>query len=300
MNIYKKLSTIIIALLFISCGEAVVNVDQKDYEPKIVIDGYIYPHKKIENIRLSRNFPLNTKINISDFPLSQAEVSLTDLESDKTIELTYNPFKISFEYNGSDFNIDYEKSYRLDITAEIEGQTLSASSTTTTPVEGFKINLEGSHLDSMKYRETDTQGNVKTFDIQFLQSESTDFYVLSIIALDAHESTFVEDNPYGLEKDDLDDELMDLLKYESRWVQTSAEGQAAANIEIPWLDTWFYGDYRAILYAGDENFEMYYITHDAVQDIDGNLYEPKFNISGDGIGVFGSAITDTVYFKILK
>ena len=70
-------------------------------------------------------------------------------------------------------------------------------------------------------------------------------------------------------------------------------------MEILWADTWFFGHYRAILYAGDINFKHYYLTHGNVQDIDGNLNEPKFHINGDGIGVFGSAAVDTVYFEIL-
>ena len=37
-----------------------------------------------------------------------------------------------------------------------------------------------------------------------------------------------------------------------------------------------------------------------VQEIDGNFHEPVFHIDGDGIGVFGSAVTDTVYFSVTQ
>ena len=125
---------------------------------------------------------------------------------------------------------------------------------------------------------------------------------MSIVALDASLETFIEDNPFELEKEDLEDEtdLFEQLKYESDWTQSSFESSDISWHEIFWFDTWFYGRYRAIMYAGDQNFKYYFTTHEDVQDIDGNLYEPKFNIDGDGIGVFGSFIADTVYFEIIR
>ncbi len=33
--------------------------------------------------------------------------------------------------------------------------------------------------------------------------------------------------------------------------------------------------------------------------MDGNFHEAKFNIDGDGIGVFGSVIADTVYVDVV-
>ncbi len=63
---------------------------------------------------------------------------------------------------------------------------------------------------------------------------------------------------------------------------------------------WFYGQYRIIAYAGDENMKNYYLTHANVAEMDGNLHEPVFNIDGDGIGIFGSAIADTLYFTVLQ
>ncbi len=113
-------------------------------------------------------------------------------------------------------------------------------------------------------------------------------------------STFIEGNPYGIKKDDLDNEILDRLKYEFKWAQAISDSAMIHKMEIPWIDTWFYGRYRAIFYAGDKNFKDYFLTHNRVQDIDGNLYEPKFYFEGDGIGVFGSAIADTVYFEVLK
>lgn len=295
-----KLVFLVLTAFMLSCGDAVINVDKKIYSPKIVMDGYVIPHQKINNIRISRNFPLNEKINIMDFPLKDADVSITDLSTGKNYPLTFNFGQLGFEYRESDLEITEGNSYRLAVSAEIDGKKLKASSTTTVPLDGFHIDRTASQLDPLKYREKDENGDVKFFTITFKHSASTDFYALSIVAQEASLETFVEKNIFGLEKKELDEDLLNRLKYEASWAQTSSNPEGMTTIKILWLDTWFYGQYRVILYAGDNNFKQYFLTHNNVQDIDGNLYEPKFFVDGDGIGVFGSALADTVHFNVLR
>ena len=71
-------------------------------------------------------------------------------------------------------------------------------------------------------------------------------------------------------------------------------------MKIFWFDLWFYGSYEVIVYAADKNFIDFLRTFDEVQADDGNFNEPAFNIEGDGIGVFGSAIADTVRIVVLR
>ncbi|NOY59431.1 MAG: DUF4249 family protein [Calditrichaeota bacterium] len=295
-----KIFYLMFAALLLSCGDAVINLDKETYSPKIVIDGYVLPHHKVDNIRISRNFPLNEKINIMDFPLKDANVSITDLNAGKNYPLTFNFGQLGFEYRKSDLEIKEGNSYRLSVSAEIDGKKLTASSTTTVPLDGFHIDRNVSQLDPLKYREKDENGDLRFFTISFKHSASTDFYALSIVAQEASMETFIEDNMFGLEKKELDEDFLNRLKYEASWAQTSRSSDGITTIKILWLDTWFYGQYRAILYAGDNNFKQYFLTHNNVQDIDGNLYEPKFFIDGDGIGVFGSALADTVHFNVLS
>lgn len=277
-------------------------MDLKDetYEPKIVIDGYIMPNHRVRDIRISRNFPLDKEINIMEFPLKDAKVSITDIQTNQTYPLTFNIGQLGFEYRGKELLISEGNSYQLSVSANIDGQKLLAETVTTVPLNGFFIDENASNLAPKTYREEDTNGNIKNFDITFNHSASTDFYALSIVALEASRNNFIEDSPGHLDKDDLDDDLLNFLKYEAQWAQTSLNPNGKTKIEILWFSTWFYGKYRVILYAGDKNFKQYFLTHNDVQDIDGNLYEPKFFIDGDGIGVFGSAIADTVYFEILR
>ena len=67
-------------LLFNSCGEGSVEIGRNTYEPKIVIEGYLYPGQKINNIKITRNIPLNTNINPLDLILSNSDVRILDLQ----------------------------------------------------------------------------------------------------------------------------------------------------------------------------------------------------------------------------
>lgn len=296
---------VIFALVFLSaiylcsCGEGNVDITQAKYEPKIVIDGYIYPGRKVDDIKITRNFPLNSTIDAAQVVLSSADVTLTELSSDgKSYKLTYDPQRLSFFYNGSDLTVKPGVSYKLDVKATVEGKLLQASSTTTVPLNGFQV--EQKYLTPMYYREKDASGVLKNFTIRFRPSSNTDFYAISIVPQHADLSSFIYNNAYFKpDSSDIKDDF-DNYKYQSRWIQNVNANAPGIEYKIEWFDTWFYGEYKAIVYAADKNFADFIVTNGSVQEMDGNFHEPKQHVQGDGIGIFGSAIADTVYFSIKK
>lgn len=289
-------------LIFInySCGESVVEIGQNTYSPKIVIDGFIFPGNKVENIRITRNIPLNTKLEPEQVVLFSADVKIKDLQTGNIYQLFFNQNTFAFEYNGNDLIIDYDKFYKLSVSAYVDGKLLQASSVTKTPAKGFKIIDSESYIDTIQYLEKDESGNDKQLFVKFSPSLGTQYYAISIIALEASIENFIYDNPYfEIEEKDLEKEL-DRYKYQFKWLQNVNSTSSSIEYKIEWLDTWFYSNYRMIIYAADENYRLFAQTHKNVQEFDGNFHEPRMNIDGDGIGLFGSAITDTVYFKIIK
>jgi hypothetical protein len=297
LKIYLNLIAAAFSVIIMSCGEGTVEVGPQTYTPKIVIEGYLQPGYDIE-VLITRNIPLNTQIDPSSVILSDADVVITDLQTNKDYALTYNPASGKFRYTGTDLVIDYDKSYKLTVNAVIDGKQLSAASATRVPKEGFSILRNESLLGTMKYREADNEGNVKKFKIVFNTSAGTTYYAISNIALDASLETFVYDNPYfDMDREDLEDDMAQ-FKYQMRWIQNANPNGGKRDFEIDWLDLWFYSSYRLIVYAGDENFRLFVQTYGNVTEFDGNLHEPRFNITGDGIGIFGSYIADTVYVKV--
>ena len=303
MKIFLQIINLIIATqTLISCGKTSVTIDERTYEPKIVIIGYLYPERPVTNIRITRNFPVGTTIDKSQITLSEATVLLTDISSNSVYELRYNPVNFAFEYTENDLDVDYGRTYRLDVYANIDGSDLVASSSTTVPDQGLEINRESSIYGDLFYRETDENGKLIQPQVAYRQSENSAFFLLSISALDASIETFIYENPFGFDiKDALEgDAEIENFQYSTRWTKPENQNGGISIIEISWFQLWFYGPYRLVLYAGDENFYHFFRTHRSVQSVDGNLHEPLFHVDGDGIGVFGSAVIDSLTLNILK
>ena len=296
-SVRQRWSVLILLVWGVNCGSPDVSVTGSGFEPKIVIQGYLYPGRGV-SVLLTRNFPLrNGDVNRFDLVLEEATAILTD-GSDRTFELEYEPTTLHHEYDGEDLVVDFGATYALSVDAVIDGKSLSAGATTTVPERGFSIAEESSLLVPLHYRERDLNGDLRQFEIAFARSPGVDFYALSLLALEASSESFVYDNPYR--DDDADDVnfFLEELRVYFDWIQNPAE-TALSSMRLNWFGLPFVGPYRAILYAADQNLKDFFLTHATVQDIDGNFHEPVLHIEGDGIGVFGSAIVDTVFFEVL-
>jgi len=280
---WLKLSTFfIISLLLLSCGKTSINIDEGKYEPKIVIHGYVYPGQPVRDIQIKRNFPIGEVINKDEMHLRDADVTITDMQTNLKYPLDFNNDSLYFELPGILFQIACEKSYRLDVSAVVDGAELHASAVT--------------------YRQIDENENIISPVIVYNQSPNSAFYLLSISSLDASIESFIYENPFEFDINDAleDDANLEDFMYSRRWSRPLNENSGFGILPVNWFQMWFYGRYRLILYAGDINFYHFNRTHENVQGPDGNLHEPIFEIDGDGIGVFGSAVTDTVFLEILK
>ncbi len=289
----------IFSILIISCGESTVELEQT-FKPKIVMQAIIYPGQQVSGISISRNIPINTQPNPKTLFISDANLSITDLSTGKVYKLSYNPSKFSYQYDGKDWIVDYDRSYKLLITARIDDVILTASSVTKTPAKGFSIIKEKTVSGELKYKEQDALGSVKEIPLKLNLSPGTTYYPISLVALDASDTTFIYDNSYLEVKQEDVVKNLDRYKYIQRQIQNINPNAADIDYDINWISIWFYSRYRMIVYAADENFRIYNLTYRGVQEFDGNFHEPKINIVGDAIGVFGSMIADTVYFKVKK
>ena len=301
-NILKCLILSVLLGLGINCGRDVsVNIDQNTYEPRIVVEGYLFPGLPPSGIRIMRNYGLNMRIDLNEIVIDDAQVVIRDLTAESDYDLVYDAPSFAYRYPGRDFLVQHGGRYRLSVSARIDGSELWTASVTTVPEKGFAIDREASILGPFEYRQRDGEQNLQKVTVQFERSPSTDSYISSIVALDGSLDTFIEDNAFGLERNDLQEyeEILPEIIHQAQWTQTELGGTGNSQFQIEWFSIWFYSRYRVILYAADKNFTDFFLTHRMVQEFDGNLLEPKFHFEGDGIGVFGSAAADTVYFDIL-
>ena len=296
--------TLSLIIFFFSCGEGVVEVTQNSYEPKIAIEGYLIAGQSVDKIRISRNFPLNANLTrMSLLPdVNQTEVTITDLSTNTLCYLTFHVApddkleNYYWQYNSQGLVIAPGNSYRLDVSANVDGQQLQATSVTTVPDSGFSID----HLNynQLGFREEDQRGSLKQLRVTINRSPGIAFYLASVQAQNPSKSNFIFENPFfGDDPDDFDLEGYD---YEYGWIQDTPTSFGQTDFTIFWSEIWFYDNYELIVYAADDNYREFVQTYNDVQEPDGNFHEAKFNIEGDGIGVFGSMIADTAYFEVTR
>lgn len=284
-----------------SCGQGTVEVNDQNFEPKIVLEAYIYPGLPVQNIRITRNIPLNTQIQRDALIIDDAAVLLTDLAAERDYDLVFDDNSQAWRYPGTDLQIRNGQSYKLSVSARIDGRDLQASSVTRVPQAGFRIIQEES-TDSIGYHEFGPGLRLLKPTITFRRSPGTDFYAFSIVAEEADLKTFIYPprNPYVFpdwDEKDVEENFYDLI-YSSDEIFNASREAGTMSRQLEWFHVMFFGRYRVIAYAGDQNMKDFYLSYRNVYEMDGNLHEPVFHIAGDGIGVFGSAITDTTWFYV--
>jgi len=285
----KKLIYILIAATFfiISCGDPEIDISGVAYQPKIVVQGYVYPGEEIKQFRLLRNFPLDRTINFGEFVLTPGGNDV--IAKINGITLQYDP--ITQTYFSHNIIGQYGATYTLEVTAVIDGEQLQTSSITTVPPEGFS--LLDTDLGTITYRDP--------VIFRYTPSPGIDFYAFSIVPDSASVENFIYDNPYvpNIEVEDVEEDLIDYKFQFNAVINANSTPGTIHTFEVNGLNTWFYSSYKVIVYAGDKNFKDYLLTASNVQQPDGNFIDPRMNLTGDGIGIFGSAIRDTVTFNLI-
>ncbi|MBU0560189.1 MAG: DUF4249 family protein [Bacteroidetes bacterium] len=282
-----KLSLIILSIVLISCGDPVIELEEVKYEPKIVVEGYLYPEEPISGIRLMRNFPLEVAIDSSSIVLTPIQNLVTAFINDVPLEFD----ALTGTYFTNQLAVDYNKAYTLKMNAKISGESLETESTTTTPSKGFK--LAQNNLGTIKYF-------FEKPEVKFSPSPGTGLYIFSIKPDSASLDNFIYSNPFfpNIEKKDIEENFQNFL-YQMNLLLNVESTSTEITYEISHLDTWFFSSYTVVVYAGDENFKDYLLTVTHVQEPDGNFIEPKFHFKGNGIGIFGSAIRETLTFNLV-
>lgn len=286
---FKIVMILIAATIFMSsCGDPTVSIENAGYEPKIVVNAFIYPGQSVNNIYIMRNFKLNTKIDTSI-------LYLTPSMNEATVAINGTPLQFNDTtktYYNKNLFINYGTTYRLSVSAIIDGISLITESYTTTPNAGFEI--LNHDLGTNVYRENDLY-------IDFMPSPGTSFYLFSYKPDSASFDNYINNNPFlpNLEPDYFEENYFRFLFQFNVLLNINSYSTEPIQLEIMEYDTWFYANYRVIAYAGDDNFKDYFLTASRVQQFDGNFIEPEFHLTGEGIGVFGSAVRDTVTFSII-
>ncbi len=284
----KLLIVFFLLIMIAGCGKPGININNAPYNPKITVEGYLYPGETVSSIRLMRNFPINSPVNVSSIFLTP---------SGNKVKATINGTPLTFDqqtlsYYSNQITVDYGKQYTLEVYATIDGTPLHTTSTTITPQKGFSVMKKG--LGNYSYGDS--------IQINYVPSPGTGFYAFSIVPDTANTGNFIYNNSLrkNIDSSDVSDRLNE---YRFRYGTVDNINSNASIMYAYYVterNTWFYSSYTVVAYACDENFKDFLITSPNVQEVDGNFHEPVETFQGDGIGVFGSAISDTLRFTIVR
>lgn len=283
----KKIIYIVSAFLtvwFVSCGNPNLDISEVQYEPKLVIEGYLFADRPVDNIRVFRNFPLNQSIDTLSLFVRDADVQLNG------VRLKFNPFKLCYFHDS--IIVQKGNSYTLKVSGTVDGKLLQASSSTTVPAG--TIMLQKRDFGTLTYGDSIMVG--------LTPATSSDFYAFSIIPDSASMETFAFENNVvpNIKREEVEKEFNRYIFQLALLLNIQPYSTDIITQQIREFNTWFYSPYTVVVYAGDKNFKDYVLTAKMVKEFDGNFHEPRLNFSGDGIGVFGSAITDTIRFTLRK
>lgn len=274
MQIKKIAISIFILALAAACSDEGLDPAETN---EVIIEGYLFAGASIDSLKVSQLIPFITDEDES-YEITDANVN---------IRWAGNSFKLTpsqknpgnYFYEDTDLRIVEGETYELNV--EYFDKLVTAS--TTVPVR--PVDLEVS-MDTLEIEPIDD------FQDIFNQAEAE--------ALEIYWSNDVADYYYVLlENIEADPEDINTLDFDGFGDRNFSFVTEPTNLDVYNVNVFSltqYGTYRAVVFHVSQEYVDLYET--AEQD-SRNLTEPLSNIE-NGLGIFTSFSSDTIYFEIVK
>jgi hypothetical protein len=290
MKLRKVILISILPLLFVRCGDPDVDITGVKYEEKIAVEAYLFATESVKNIKIMRNVPLGSSLDVSTLYLTPTANSVTVTINGTALQ--FDPGTKTYFNNG--IIVKYGNTYKLYVSAVIDGKQLNTQSTTTVPQQGFKL-LNNFNMGNIKYLQDQ-------IILKFNPSPGCNVYMFTYLPVSASVTNFIYNNPYftNISSNDVSNNIYDYMNQYDILTDLNSVTNNEYSYKVENFKMWFYGQYTITAYAGDKNFRDYVLSAPNVKEIDGNFHEPVLDLQGDGIGVFASAVKNTLIFSLVK
>ena len=244
---------------------------------EVIIEGYLYAGASIDSMKVSQLIPFITDEDES-YEITDANVN---------IRWAGNSFKLTpsqknpgnYIYEDTDLRIVEGETYELNV--EYFDKSVTAS--TTVPA-----------------RPVDLEISMDTLEIEPIDDFQDIFNQVEAEALEIYWSNDVADYYYVLlENIEADPEEINTLDFDGFGDRNFSFVTEPTNLDFYNVNVFSltqYGTYRAVVFHVSQEYVDLYET--AEQD-SRNLTEPLSNIE-NGLGIFTSFSSDTIYFEIVK
>ncbi|MBK7104757.1 MAG: DUF4249 family protein [Ignavibacteriae bacterium] len=263
---------ILISIFILSCTEDLYDEPTVDDE-MVVVSAFLFEGEKIENIRLTRTFPLGSEDTIA-MPINEAEIYLS---KDGNEYLLQNADSLNgyYVYEQSDLEVKSGDIFSLRIIYNNE----TITSSTLVPVKPNNVNI---FPETLALTTTSTgfggfASDTNSIKVSWSNPDSTLYYVV-IQNLEA--------NPI----------LITYTSGKANSAKVTFPPSATSEFLIGRRNITYFGRHAAIVYKVNQEYADLYESR--TQD-SRNLNEPISNID-NGLGVFSAFASDTVYFNVVS
>lgn len=280
-NINVKLFFLLFTFVFISCEDPI----PMDYKQEKIVEAYLYVGQPINNILLRNSIALSDSIQYQKSIITDAIVKIF-VDKD-TFNLDFDFANNSgYYYNNKNYLVEPDKKYNIKIIFK-DGKEVVAETFTPNISEWIKkVNKNVQYpLDSISAISTDT--------ISWSAVPKQSYYLLSVICLDTLN--------YGTYQNPPTNELNRRIERSFRSENFFKEIGFFTLIpntksSVVWSAFKWYGKHEVAISSIDWNMTRWFLQVQASRE-----YSPLLgSVSGDAIGVFGSAAATRDTFFLVK
>ena len=275
-----------------------------DFEPEVVVEGYLAAGRRLPDLRLSRTVPMDAVYDRAETGIGGANVEIRLLDDAGTVEEVYE-YRASDASEGLYFPMTgwndtpfVEPLRTYELYAEIPGEPEPIMSRTTVPDTFLVGNMSA---DSVEYLSEDQF----TFEISRTEYPGRqNVYLVTTIALDGHEDQLT---PFARAL--LRDSELTIADLRERTAPLLNEANFDLNtdgfieIRFPWIGIYFFGRNQIIINALDDNLHDFIRSHTIQQGGStlppGEIPNVLDHVDG-GRGVFGSYARTSVEVYITR
>lgn len=268
------LSSILMIILILGCTNEQFDSTETD---TVVVEGYLYAGLSLDSLKLSQLIPLI--IDEGDvFEITNAEVYIRWNENDFLLTPS-EEVPGNYNYEGTDLFVLEGETYELYL--EYFGKSITA--TTTVPSKPKNLELSAQTIEMAPIETFEDLRNLREIDNLevYWENDEADFYYTLV--------ENIEDSPEEINQLDFDG----IQRPNFNFI-TQPTNLDVSNVR-PFSLTQ-YGTYQVVVYHVNQ---AYVDLYDTSEQDSRNLTEPLSNIE-DGLGVFTSFSSDTVYFEVVK
>lgn len=279
----RYLLIFILFLFFASCDQD----PDFEYIRENILEAYLIVGEPIKEVRLSKTLPLNEEYTFEKAALKNANITINDGEN--SFNLFFNNTTLKYEYNDN-YLVKPDTKYTINITME-NGDIITDTTFTPEQIIWTK-QLEDKVLYFPKDSLNPEISNKIAWEFPgFLTSLNLTVKCLDTTNYGAYFNTF----DLGQSTNELN------RRIERPWRDNNDFKDPIEYIIVPgatdsttvvWTTFKFYGLHELAVYAPDFNWSFW-----GIQYYRGQYFEPLSSVSGDGLGVFGSAsvLRDTFF-----